>query len=306
MASIPLMIQGISMILKHIADTYTVPAAYQSSKLIWTYFGELAEQLKGGNQNISSDSPLFYLSCILYYNGPIYITLLFAALLSLVYRIIKEPRKSLADILIAGSICIPFICYGLIQFKAGRTIAIIEPAAAIALAVMLRRLIRINTGILLCIGIAVFLPRLATLNHVLHYRSGYPQAMRFMAEHEGIKHLSTQYTISKFYGGRNNTRDVTHSLENTEGKEDLSILPVFYERDGFRYLLIDQARYIGITTPAIAEIADTVPCVFTTPHSTEAMLFDGVDKRYRDTVMRSPAVLSVYRLKDIIEKVQKP
>ena len=121
-----------------------------------------------------------------------------------------------------------------------------------------------------------------------------------MREHSGIKHLSSQFTISRSFVGRKNALDISLSFEGINPELKLHEL---YHKLGYRYLLLDQMRYAFADSPVV-KAADNSKPVLVLPHSTRANLFENNIPGFADKVMNAPQVLMVYDLADIMHNLK--
>jgi len=121
----------------------------------------------------------------------------------------------------------------------------------------------------------------------LHMRSGYREAIAYMQAHQGVKHISSVVTVSRTYVGVWNAQ---HLVPLAEAQE-------LYDQ-GFRYLLLDQDRYIS--RGELVERAGSLEPVFETAHSTDAFLYEDFTDEIRDRIRREPKVLRVYELAPLL------
>lgn len=250
-------------------------------------------------------SPFYYLKILLLWEGPLILVLLLIGLIFLIYRQIH--RRIFTEFVILILFLFPFLYWSFHPWQVSRSFVAAIPALALIIGFLLTQVIEKccknesskTTAVFIILLILIF-NAYGRLKKELSYESGYPVAIRFMREHSGIKHLSSQFTISRSFVGRKNALDISSSFKGVDPAHKLQEL---YDKHGYRYLLLDQMRYAFADSP-IVKAADMSKPIFVVPHSTCANLFDNHLPGFADKVSRAPQVLMVYDLADILNNLK--
>lgn len=255
---------------------------------------------------ISHFDLLFYIKLLIQWEGILTVILLAIGLLYLIYRQIR--LRVFYEFIILTFFMLPFFFWSLNSWQLSRSFLLAIPAMALivggSLAQIFEGKIKKNSSKAFAIVSFLLFFALQSQERVwkeLNYASGYPAAIKFMQDHSGIRHLSSQYTISRHFVGRKNALDISVSFENVNLQDKLKYL---HNNHGYKYLLLDQMHHAFSELPIVKSAAITKP-VFTAPHSTDANVFEnGFVKGFADAVSISPRVLEVYELSDIINNLK--
>lgn len=249
-----------------------------------------------------SVSPFYYVKILRDWEGGLILILLLAGIVFLVYRQLRQ--RIFAEFCVLTLFLVPFAYWSFHPWQLSRSIVPVIPAAALIIGFLLAKIpekyceneFSKAVAVFITLSILVFqaYPR---IGKELSYESGYPAAISFMREHSGIRHLSSQFTISRSLVGRKNALDISLSFEGVDAARKLQDL---YQRDGYRYLLLDQMRY-AFPDSAVVKAADNSKPVLILPHSTRANLLENNIPGFADKVLNSPQVLMVYDLADILK-----
>lgn len=249
---------------------------------------------------------LFYIKLLLQWEGSLIVILLAIGLLYLIYRQIRF--RNFYEFIILTFFLLPFLFWSLNSWQLSRSFVPAIPAMALIIGSSLAKVLegKIKKNGSKAVAIVIFLLFFAfqaqeRLIREMSYISGYPAAIKFMQDHLGVRHLSSQFTISRSFVGRKNTLDISVSFENINLQDKLKDL---HNNHGYKYLLLDQMRHIFSDSPIVKSAAMTKP-VFTVPHSTDANVFEnGFVAGFANAVSISPRVLEVYELSDIINNLK--
>jgi 4-amino-4-deoxy-L-arabinose transferase-like glycosyltransferase len=250
-------------------------------------------------------SLFYYVKLLLLWEGPLILTLLLMGIVRLIYRQIRY--HIFMELIILILFLVPFLYWSFHSWQLSRSFVAAIPAVALILGSLLTQLVekkykreahRVFTVFIILLLFT--LQALARIEEELSYVSGYPAAIKFMKEHLGIRHLSSQYTISRFFVGRNNALDISVSFSKTNVKTKLK---EFYNKYGYRYLLLDQMRHLFADSP-IVKAADISQPVFIVPHSTQVNLFENNMLDFSNKVNKEPQILMVYELTDIMNNLK--
>lgn len=249
-----------------------------------------------------SVSPFYYVKILRDWEGGFILVLLLAGIAFLIYRQLRQ--RIFAEFCVLTLFLLPFTYWSLHPWQLSRSIVPVIPAAVLIIGFLLAKIPEkycknesSKSTVVFITLLILILQAYPRISKELSYESGYPAAIRFMREHSGIKHLSSQFTISRSFVGRKNALDISLSFEGLDAARKLQDL---YQRDGYRYLLLDQMRYAFPDSP-IVKAADKSKPVFILPHSTRANLLENNIPGFADKVLNSPQVLMVYDLADIMK-----
>lgn len=250
-------------------------------------------------------NPLFYIRLLFLWEGLLVLILLLLGILRLAYR--QLFHRIFSEFIILALFLIPFLFWSFHSWQLSRSFLAVIPAMALIIGSMLAWAVEkackteITKARALFIILFFFLFQArGRLGQEVSYVSGYPAAIKFMKEHLGIKHLSSEYTISRFFVGRENALDISTSFNNTDVTAKLKEL---YDKRGYRYLLLDQFRYVFNDSPII-QAADVSPPILIVPHSTDANLFENNMIGFADAVHRAAKTLKIYELNKIIDNLK--
>lgn len=311
-ASVPVLFWGaISELVKFVL--YSNPSLAEALKgslgigSFVSYFDRLGNFLIPplSNTGARTFNPYFYLKLLISWQGLISVILLFAGILYLLYRQLHKPLFKETVVLIL--FLAPFFYWSFYSWQLGRSFVSAIPAMSLIIGGFIgqglyRYCERESFRVFIVFLTLLFLvwQGRSQLMEEMGYISGYPSAIKFMQEHQGIKHLSSQYTISRFFVGRKNALDISVSFAKDGALPKLQRL---YDNDGYRYVLLDQMRNIFLDSP-IVEAADKAEPLFSAAHSTTANLYENDSAGFMDRVACAPQALLVYDIKDIINNLK--
>lgn len=264
-----------------------------------SFFGRLKDLLnlflsspfRSATQTSEGRDLLFYFKRLWEWGGPAVLILLLTSIIFLSARLFaKFDYGEFIILFLAISSLIFWSSYG---WQVTRSFLASIPAIALLIGRMLRGF---KKSFIALVCLAVIISEGFFLYQEISYKSGYPEAIEYMKTHRGVKHLSSQYTISRFLVGRKNALDITVSFEGADIEKKLRRL---YEEEGYRYLLLDQMQYISDSNLIVRLTKNTKP-VFTTAHSTLANLYENDTRDFPDKVKNQPQILKVYQLEDIV------
>jgi len=251
-------------------------------------------------------NPLFYIKLLFLWEGFVLLALLLIGVIHLALRQIR--RRSFFEIAILLLFVVPLLVWSLRSWQLSRSFLAAIPAMALIVGTSIARLLERQfrsdikkAAVIFVILLILGLQARDQIKKELNFKSGYPAAIKFMKENHGKKHLSSQFTISRFLVGRKNALDISVSFTNTEIKSRLRGL---YNNQGYRYLLLDQLRFLFLDSPIVQAANRAIP-VFVAPHSTEVNFFENDNPSFISRVKNSPEVLLVYDLNDIIDKINE-
>lgn len=255
---------------------------------------------------VSQFDLLFYIKILLEWEGSLIVSLLAIGLLYLIYRQIRF--RNFYEFIILTFFLLPFLFWSLNSWQLSRSFIMAIPAMTLIIGGSLAQVLegKIKKDGSKAFAIVIFLLFFALqaqdrLVREVSYISGYPVAIKFMQEHLGVRHLSSQFTISRSFVGRKNALDISVSFENVNLQDKLKYL---HNNRGYKYLLLDQMRHVFSDSPIVKSAAMAKP-VFTVPHSTDANVFEnGFVAGFANAVSISPRVLEVYELSDIINNLK--
>ncbi|MDD4940141.1 MAG: glycosyltransferase family 39 protein [Candidatus Omnitrophica bacterium] len=274
-----------------------------------TYFGQLFTQAFSGNRQTGYEgNAAFYLKVILAKEGLPFAVFFVCGVILILKDIIRSGNGRLDRSLLLLYFFVPFTLFGVYShFPTTRTLSIAVPAmcfiAAYPVSLLFAKKNKIpailSAGVLAAAQLSSSLP-------VLSYRSGFPEAISYMKRHKGIRHLSSNYYISRVYAERGDVYDMSFSFRkkeaDTTGKLHIDAKKVkdFAAEKGFNYVLLDQYRYSYPNE--ILAAANKIRPVFTTPHTTINYLYDS-KKEYQDQIINAPRVIDIYDLNEVVKKV---
>lgn len=246
---------------------------------------------------------LFYIRILLLWEGLFKMTLLVLAIGYFLYR--QFWKRNFIEFVILNLFLAPFIYWSFHPWQLGRSFLAAIPAMALIIGSFLAQItekmqFNIRTVVVFAITLILLFQAYPMVKKELSYASGYPAAIEFMKEHLGIKHLSSQFTISRILVGRKNALDISVTFGKGNVKSKLKKL----YNEGYKYLLLDQMRIIFSDSP-IVQAADKSSPIFIAPHSIDANLFENNKVNFAEEVYHAPKVLMIYELTDIINNLKE-
>lgn len=268
----------------------------------------LAPLLTGGSGyvfSLNNPDPLFYLKLLVRWEGFFIVALL---LLGITFLIFRQLRKSIfSEFIILALFLIPFLYWSFYPWQLSRNLIPAIPAAVLIIGNLLSRFLenKYKEGILqpaavLIVILLIALQGFWRIKNELNFSSGFPKAIEYMKAHLGARHLSSDFTISRFLVGRKNALDISTSFKDSDIAEKLKGL---YNEQGYRYLLLDQFRYYFKDSPIVQAAKRSKP-VLVVAHSTDANLFENNFAGFATDISRAPKELEVYKLDEIIANLK--
>ena len=127
-------------------------------------------------------------------------------------------------------------------------------------------------------------------------RSGMPAAMAFMRQRGSVRHLSSEFPLSRLYAGRANVLDTTVSFT---GKDPRRVLASCYA-EGYRFVLIAGGKLV--TDPPLLALLKPVEPVFTAPHSFHLTSYEHFVARGEvlRSILSDPEQLQIYDIQQVL------
>lgn len=268
-----------------------------------TYFEEVYLHTVGQGNNFVAREPWFYLRLIGEWEG---YGVLAALLASLVWTAVRCDVPALVRASCLGIAALPLLIWTLFSFPVARTIGVATPAWAIVSAASAcraydhlvarnRRLARVCAA---CGLIVIAAAGTWRARPIWDVRSGMPAALAFMQEHGSVKHISTEFPLSRLLVGRANAIDATVSFQ---GKDTAQVLRTF-ETEDYRYLVASGGRFTS--DKGLMAMLEDVDPVFRTHHSFRLQAYEYFDREVQRAILSSPEQLEVYEIRELLEHTQ--
>lgn len=236
----------------------------------------LWQMQKGGGATWGNPDPFFYVKSLFIQEGVLFGTMLFLGIALLIQGGVK--RKDISFLSPALFVVIPLLLWSAHSHTPStRTFVAAIPASSLCAAFALTHFQK-KTHIfpfalrILLVGLFVelFLTHgISQTQPLFTQRSGFREAVHFMASHQGVKHLSSNVNVSRVYVGRDNALDMDISFgtaRDPKGKRDISFSLLREKmREGFSYLLLDPYR--EDYSNQLVEFARTQKPVFVAAHT---------------------------------------
>ena len=268
------------------------------------YFEDLRFQTLGQGHSFSWHDPLFYFRLIAQWEGVGVLCALIVSLCWSLWRLRNHWTPGFISCLALA--WIPIVIWSGFYYPVARTVGVAAPAMAILLAAMGDAVYgwgaRRFGATARVVGVAfIFLITLCSWRHVqpiMQMRSGMPEAVQFMRTHGSVKHLSSEFPLSRLYVGRTNVLDTWVSFSGKNAREVLQAC----DRDGYRFILMSVGRFTS--DPALVHLLEGVKPVFQTPHSFHLFSYEyfdvteGVERQRR--MREAPEEIQIYNIRDVL------
>jgi hypothetical protein len=122
-----------------------------------------------------------------------------------------------------------------------------------------------------------------------------PAAIAFMRAQGSVRHLSSEFPLSRLHAGRTQVLDTMHTFF---GKDARSVLASLYREDGYRFLLLSGARVRS--DAGLVRLAEQARPVFRTPHSIRLTAYEYYDRAAQRAALSMPEEIVVYEIREIL------
>lgn len=206
------------------------------------YFSGLLLMFKGISDNsfteVIENNPFYYMVLLIKQHSIYFVFLCLLGWTSIVKMFIKTKDEKW---LFLSAFFIPFILYSLIYHKADRMILPFIPIICIYVAIIPFFLNNKAKFLIAIPLILIFMHETRMSVKALKYQMDISEAISYMKNGQGLKHISSRMYISQAYIGKQNVIDDFYTLGRTpgeSGKSEISLASLrdAYE-DGFRYYL---------------------------------------------------------------------
>ncbi|MCD4655401.1 glycosyltransferase family 39 protein, partial [bacterium] len=223
-----------------------------------SYLSVLKMKFFGGESSFDLKFPGFYFKMIKEFDGLAAGLVLLVGWLWLFFR--RNPTKWMLLIFTT----VPFVLFSLTTTRVPRTITVILPFFALAVACLLvevSNILKRKSRLALVLFITMFAISAVSmawnLREIWQLKSGYPDVIDWFEKKNVQTHLSTMPSIYAVYKGRGAVKPVPFTLEAIH-KE--------VERTKIRYLTVDWQKFLRYSK-GVLEIEKAVLPVFAAPHN---------------------------------------
>jgi hypothetical protein len=250
---------------------------------VWNQVGNVADS------RVMAVDLLFYPRLLVYYDGYLVPALALCGL-GVAVRYVRQSR--LGERITLSLLAVGLLFWTLVStMHFGRSFLLVAPLMALLAARGLVWLTRRRHTLVISLTVLVIGYGIHHALPTLRVRSGYKEAIAYLREHDGTKHISTMPTVSRVYAGAWQDVIFSNTVSLAEARE-------LYE-GGFRYLLLDPGGYAWLGDPLVTESSAHTP-VFEVEHSTDAFLYE-TGEAWRDYVLEQRRVIRIYELESLLD-----
>ncbi len=283
-------------ILKIYVESYAVLTNMPGSNF-FVYSEDLFYQVLG--RDTLKPISVFYFDLIVRWEGFLVLSLIIASLVWGIFLIKKNHSFLLMSSL--AMIFIPLIILSK-SVVVARNIAVVLPATSILIATLIYyiycKLKSFNSYIsIITISlflVLVFVGGLVHLQPVFSIQSGMPKAISFMQKNGSIKHISSEFYLSRLYAGRMNIFDPVFGFSEQNIRDQVKNLYL----QGYKFILIAQTKH-NINQRLLELLKDKKP-IFTTPHSVRIFSEEYTDDKIKKKVANLSDQIEVYSIEDLV------
>lgn len=302
----PLFFEGGTRLVQwFVYQTPALVSAFQGREgkgRFFSYLEDLYFQTLGQGTSFTGREPFFYLNLMVQWEGILTAGALGVALLWFIRRSKKNfsmPQYSCWVLTV-----LPLIIWSSFSHPVARAIGVAVPAGAILLAAWSEALyqrIKVHLGKMAppvgwgLLG-AVVAAGCLHLAPLLAVRSGMPEAVTLMRQSGSVKHISSEFPLSRLYVGRLNALDTTLTFY---GKDPTRVLSSLYD-DGYRFVLMASGRFTS--DPNLVKMLEGVRPIFRVPHAFRLSGYEYFNHNgtTREKVLSAPQQIEIYTISDIL------
>jgi hypothetical protein len=121
-----------------------------------------------------------------------------------------------------------------------------------------------------------------------------PAAVAFMRERGSVRHVSTEFPLSRLAVGRNDAIDTTITFWGKDPVQQLTSLSA----EGYEFLLVSVGRFTS--EPRLTALLETAQPVFRTHHSFHLTAYEYFDRNVQRAVLSAPEEIEVFSIRDVL------
>ncbi|MFH1888996.1 MAG: glycosyltransferase family 39 protein [Candidatus Omnitrophota bacterium] len=276
-----------------------------------SYFEQLYSQVSASNRQTGYQGNLWFYPRIIFLKEGLPFLLAFVTGLDIMlWRTIRKPGANVNILILTSYFLITYVSLGLYShFPTTRTFYIAIPAMCIIAAYPLSIIFskrNLLPGIFLTT--AVLAVQLSSSLPILRSSSGFKDAIDFMHNNKGVKHLSSNYLISRVYVDRDQAFDMSFSYRDKDidpsGKTHIDIkkLKDFAVANDVHYLLLDQYRFNYPNE--ILRASTKLKPLFSEKHSTFNFLYDNKESQQK-SILESDQTIDIYDLNEVVRTIER-